>query len=73
MTDPRQLLDHYQRNYSATPEELFFALGAVLDLHAPHPGMPLADTWCMHCLDESLGPRWPCPTVRKITAALEAK
>lgn len=69
MTDARQLLDHYQRNYSATPEELFFALGAVLDLHVDDAGD------CRECgVDATEEPiPWPCATVRAITTALEAK
>lgn len=80
-TDPRAVLEGYAQGKTTiqvvVTEHLapkaFAALRAVLDLHAPNPGMPLADTWCMHCLDDNLGPKWPCPTVRKITAALEAK
>lgn len=73
-TGPLAVLEGYAQGKTTiqvvTTEHLapkaFDALRAVFKLHAPAPG----NAWCLHCAGSE---RWPCPTIRKITTALEAK
>lgn len=76
MTDPRQLLDAYERENAGNDDHAplaFDALRAVLDLHVPSDPDCLPE--CTHCYDEGgvVHVPWPCPTVQAIVTALEAK
>jgi hypothetical protein len=85
MSEPRVVLDAYAVGHEAGAigcrgfnrrdhaPAAFAALRAVLDLHViGNPGVA-AVAWCGGCGDIETAPDWPCPTVRAITTALEAR